>query len=89
MADDHHRHAVNRAYSADNGGIVRKAAVSVQLHKVIGKQIDIVQRIGSFRMPRNKGLLPGIYLRIDISPEIVCLLFEVTDLLRNIQIAPV
>ncbi len=53
MPDDHHALSVETRQSADNRIIVGKVAVAVQFFK-IGKQcLNVIQSIGTLRMPGN------------------------------------
>ena len=58
MADDHERAALVCRQAADNGGIIAKTAVAVQLDEAGEHMFDVVQRVGTLGMPGQLDLVP-------------------------------
>ena len=63
MADDHRRAAVEAREPAYQRRVVGKAPVAVQLGEVREQQLNVVQRVGTPRMPRHQHSRPGIVCR--------------------------
>lgn len=53
MPDDHNALSVETRQSADNRMIVGKVAVAVQLFKIGKQRVNVIQSIGTLRMPGN------------------------------------
>jgi len=50
-------------HTADDGGIVRIAAITVNLAPVGEDALDVIEQIGALGMPRQFGFFPGFGVR--------------------------
>ena len=85
MADHHAGLAVKACQAADDGEVVRKVAVAVQLLKVGEDIVGVIQRIGALRVPRNLRHLPRPKPRINVFGELQALLAQPLDFIRDID----
>jgi len=85
VADDHARLAVEAGEAADDGLVVRIAAVAVQFAEVAEHAGDVVQSVGPLRMARDLRDLPGGELAVDLLGQLLALLREPRDLVGNVD----
>ena len=71
VADDHHGLAVKPRHAGDDGRIVRKTAVAVNLAEIFEKQADEIVRVGPLRMARELHALPGLQMRVEFLLQLV------------------
>ena len=57
--DDQHFFAVKPRHAADDGSVVAKAAIAVNLAEIGKHALDVIERLRALRMPRQFGPLPG------------------------------
>ena len=57
--DNHDFVAVESSHSANNGGVVAKATVSMNFAQVGKDALDVVEGLRALRMPRQFRLVPG------------------------------
>ena len=84
-ADDHDRFVVQPRRPANDGGVVGKEAVAVQLGEVSEHPLDVIERIGAMRVPRNLHLLPRAEIGVDFSALLRGLRLELAHALIQIQ----
>jgi hypothetical protein len=85
VTDDHHRLAVEARQSADDGVIVGKRAVAVQLFEIGKDQLQVIERIRPLRMPRDLRNLPRSELGVDLLGQRLALLLKLGDLFGDID----
>ena len=76
MADDHHRLAVKARQSADDGPVIGKAAIAVQLLEIRKDQAQVIERIRPLRMPCHLGRLPRRQVGVDFLGQRLALAFQ-------------
>src|SRR5579863_5503900 len=57
--DDHHLVAMESGHAADDGGIVAKSAISMNLAEIGEDAFDVIKRLRALRVARQFRLLPG------------------------------
>ena len=85
VTDDHHRPAVQARNAADDGGIIGKMAIAVQLFKVGKNVTDIIQRIGPLRVARHLGNLPAAQVAENALGQGLALLLQPSDFFGDVQ----
>ena len=65
LSDNHDRVAVEKRRAADEGLIVFKLTIAVQLLKTIAHGVDVIEGVGAFRVPGDLDLLPRRQMRVD------------------------
>ena len=71
VADDADRLAFVVGEAADDRVIVGEAAVAVQLVEAGEQRVDVVERVGPRRMPRDQHPLPRRQVRVELGPDLV------------------
>ena len=66
VTDDRNRPVGEETESGDDGLVVGKAAVAVDLDEVGRQRLDVVERIRPPGMPRDERFLPGSEVRVDL-----------------------
>ena len=53
MAHDHHRAAIEAGQARNNGWVITKAAIAVELVKICAEHLNEVERVGPLWVPRH------------------------------------
>src|SRR5206468_12330600 len=85
MADEHAGLAAAAREAADDRSVVGVGPIAMQLAKVGEQRVDVIERIGSLRMPRHQRDLPGRQLAVDFLRKELTLFRKTRDLVRNID----
>ncbi len=65
--------------STDNGRIVAKETIAMQLHETLRHILNVIERVRTIRMPSDLHTLPAGQVLIDRSTKLLDPLFQVTD----------
>ena len=79
VADHHHALPVEARQSADNGRIVGKRTVTVQLLEIGHDHADVIEAVGPLRMARHLRNLPSGQLGVDVFGERLAFLGQFVD----------
>src|SRR5690606_486511 len=85
MADDHDRTAVQPGDASDNGSVVGKVTVAVQLFEVGEDVLDVVQRVGTLGVTRHLGHLPARQIGENAFGKSLALGLQAGDLFGDVQ----
>jgi len=85
VADHHARLAVKARQTTDDGVVVGKGAIAVQLFEVAEDVLDVVEGIWALRVTCHQCDLPRRQLGVDILGQRQALGLEPADLLGNID----
>ncbi len=85
VANDHAGLAIEACKTADDGLIVRIAAVAMQFMEVGEDLVHVIHRVRTLRMACNLRDLPGRELRVDILGQLLALLREAVDLFGDVD----
>ena len=85
MADDHDALAIEAGQATDDGRVVGKGTVAMQLVEVGHQRLDVVQRVGALRMARHQGRLPRGELFVEILQLAVALGAQPVDFFGNVH----
>ncbi|MNC85118.1 hypothetical protein D3C83_06970 [compost metagenome] len=77
--------AVEARKPPDDRGVVREAAVAVQLLEAGEEIVDVVERVGPLRVARHQRDLPGGELAVDFLRQRLALLLQARDLLGDVH----
>src|SRR5262249_5968573 len=78
-AYDQNFFTVESGHGADNLRIGPQGAVSKNLADIGEYPLDIIECLGTLRMPRQFGLLPGIGRRVHLAAEVIDTLLQLLD----------
>jgi len=85
VADHHARYAVEACETAHDRQVIRKMPVAVKLDEIGEDLVDVVERVGTLRMPCDLGDLPRRQVAVDVLGELLALLAELIDFFRNVD----
>ena len=85
MADDHAGLAVEAGEAADDGLVIAKIAVAMQLFEVREHMFHVIKGIRPLGMTRDEGDLPRRELAVDVLGQGLALDFQAADLFRDIH----
>ena len=85
VADDHAGLAIETGQAADDRQVVRIRAVAVQFVEVGEDFVDVVHRVRPLRVARDLRHLPRRELGVDILGQLLALLGQAVDLLRDVD----
>ena len=74
----------DRSYG-DDPAIVGVLPVAVQLAEIAEEAVDVVERVGTLRMARDHRDLPCRQLAVDFLGELLALLLQTRDLVRDVD----
>ena len=86
MTDDRHRSAVQARNTRNDGGVIGKGAVSVELMKVGEQAFNVIQRVRTLRVPGQLRYLPCIQLGEDRARKLVALFLQILDLVPDVEL---
>src|SRR6185312_5915982 len=72
--------------TADDSLVIRKHAIAMQLTEVRTDGSDVIQRVGTTRMARELGDLPGSEARENAGRELPALRLQARDLLLDVHL---
>jgi hypothetical protein len=77
--------AVDAADAADQGRIVGVGAIAGELFELLAEVADVVQRVGTQRMARQLGHLPGRELAENLAGPHLQLVAQLADLFLDVE----
>ncbi len=93
VADEHHgavavvpARAFEPRQPAHDGGVVAEEAVAVQLEKIVGERVGVVERVGAQRVAGDLDALPAREVAVDLAAQLVDAAFERADLGRQVNV---
>ncbi len=85
MPDEDHRPAGDAREPADDGEVVRKHAVAMQLVELVADGVGVIERVRPLRMARELRDLPGREVREDARRELPALGLQARDLVLDVD----
>ena len=83
--DDHHRAPVDLGKSPDDGRIICKSAVSVKLQEIGADPLNVIQSVGTVRMPCKLNSLPRSECSVSGLLHLFDFVFESGNLLGGVN----
>ena len=86
LVSDHHGGAAAEPGEAgDEGAVVAEEPVPGEFDETVRHQAEVVERVGTMRVPRDLDALPGVQVPVDFPAHRVELGLEARDLIRHVD----
>ena len=86
MAHHHHRLALEFGQPSNDGFVVGEEPVTVQLDELLHEPVDVIQGVGSFRVPGQLDALPGRQVTEDLLTQLLSALLQPLNLLGQFDV---